>query len=187
MREYFSSESFNHYDEVQAQLVFFVIAYIVYLDLRSLLKTAVIVIAFLWFDEKFLWVSPWVAALLGLLIGGLTTRSSIIHPQCQQASVKLIQVLVLPVILVYLSPLYVDQTDFPVGIILSLISWLGIALLVSGVDASRHAITYIPVVAIFVSSLLFFWLPWVPLLCSFTLSLMVLLHRYQLKSDSVEN
>ncbi|OQW70873.1 MAG: hypothetical protein BVN35_17830 [Proteobacteria bacterium ST_bin11] len=184
MREYFANTSFDDYNVVQLQLVFFIIAYISCVELRSFLQSSIVLLAFIWFDGKFASLPMWISCLAGLTIGEVTARSPIIQSVNQLNSLKIFQVFLLPVALIYISACYVDQTDFPVGIIMSFIAWLGVALIVSGAGVQRHPFVYVPVLSIFIWSFVFFWLPWLPLLLSSTFNLAALTKFYQVKVSS---
>ena len=163
MKEFFGVEIFHTYTVVQLQATFFIVALSCYLELQSLWQTLLVLAAFLWYGGHFLQVEVQIAALVGILLAMLTARAITTASATKINGIKLVYALIQPTVLYYLMPCYVDQTEFPVGVILSTIAWLGLTLIVAGADGKRPLMFSIPVVTILFFTLVLYRHPWVPL------------------------
>ncbi len=180
MKEFFSIALFHRYTVVQAQAVFFIIALSCYLELRSLWQVLLVLAAFLWYGGHFLQVEVLISALAGILLALLTVRIFHSTNATQNNAIKLVYALVQPIILYCLMPCYVDQTEFPVGVILSVIAWLGLTLIVAEADGARPITFSLPVVIILFFTLILYKHAWIPLGITSSLQLIelaIVLHR----------
>ncbi len=174
MKEYFNNLVFNDYNEVQLQLVFFVTAFNCLTELRSLWQSLIVLIAFLWMDGKILDTWPIVASLVGLALALLTIKIANGQEATRNNVVKIIYALIQPILFFYLAPCYVDQTEFPVGIILAFIAWFCLFLIVTGSDGERHWLFYVPIITMFFFSVVLFTHPGLPLILTASLQMATL-------------
>lgn len=189
MREFFLEDDYIKYTHVQLQLSFFVMAFVAYAELRSPWQVSLFLVASLWFDGRLLDASSVVAAIVGFALSVLTVKLLAGHPRLSRYSstnvLKFVHVVLLPLLLIYLAPCYVEQTSFPVGVVMAFLAWSGIALIVSGVDGLRSIVVYLPIFVVFLASAILFLLPWLPLALTVLLQLAFVLRAKQVQPPRV--
>lgn len=165
MHEYYDVEEYNKYLVVQAQAALFIIAYHGYLGVQSIWQCVLAVVIVAWTTNEIVHLAPMIAGLVGLLLGIVCVHVVKIHHvkiHYHQVFYFLIQ----PALFYYIFRLYVEQTMYPVGVVLGFVLWLGMFLITWGI--THHGIRYCVAVCVPVVSMFFFsWLLdkfiWIPL------------------------
>jgi hypothetical protein len=165
MHEYYDVEEYKKFLVVQAQAALFIVAYHGYLGVQSIWQCVLAVLIVAWTTNEITHVEPMIAGLVGLVLAIVCVHVVRIHHikiHYHQVFYFLIQ----PALFYYIMRLYVEQTMYPVGIVLGFVVWLGMFLIAWGV--TRHSIKFCIAVCVPVFSMFFFsWIlnkfVWIPL------------------------
>lgn len=128
MKEYFSSAEYHRYFVAQQQAFFLIIAFQAYVETRSLTKTIMSLLVFIWLGDGFYNLHTVFTGPIGIVLGVLTVlvvSSSSTTTTTTTLYRQLYYYVVQPGILYYVMGLYVDQTEFPLGVCVGLILWWG--------------------------------------------------------------
>ena len=165
MHEYYDVEEYKKFLVVQAQAALFIVAYHGYLGVQSIWQSVLAILIVAWTTSEIVHVEPMIAGLVGLTLGIICVHVVKIH-HIKIHYHQVFYFLVQPAIFYYIFRLYVEQTMYPVGIVLGFVLWLGMFLITWGV--TKHGIKYcvsvcIPVVSMFFFSWLLDTFIWIPL------------------------
>lgn len=192
MKEYFDNAEFNKYFIVQQQALFFLLAYHAYVEARSSLRTLLSLLAFLWLSGGFFRLDVVFTGLIGLALAILTTLSTSRQRKLPSLYTQLYYYVIQPGILYYVLPLYVDQTEFPAGVFVAAILWVGCNAVVWIAEDRRqrwkHAWTTIlefsPVFSIFLFSAVLSRMRWLPLIIAVSVQIFFLVINIILRFSS---
>lgn len=195
MKEYFDSAEYNRYFVMQQQALFFLMAYHAYIEMRSPLRSALMVLAFLWLADGFFNLNVVFTGFIGLVLALLTVfveARKTCAPPLLSAYTQLYYYIVQPGILLYTLPLYVDQTEFPVGVFVAAVLWLGcngFIWIMEG-DARRWKsgrsvlLLFAPIFFIFLFSAVLSRMRWLPIIITVSVQLFFLAVNILLRFSS---
>ena len=171
MKAYFDNAEYNRYYVVQLQALFFLVGYHAYMETRSLTKTIGALIGFVWLSNSFYNLHVVFTGLIGLALAIVTT---LVHDHDHVVTSTYIQLyyyIIQPGILYFVLPLYIDQTEFPLGVFVGAVLWLGCNGIVWIGERNAHRwkntttviLAFLPVFSIFLFSAVLSRRRWLPL------------------------
>lgn len=197
MKEYFDNAEFAKYFIVQQQALFFLLAYHAYIEARSILRTVLTVLVFLWLTSGFFRLDVVFTGLIGLVLAILTSLSTSRTSKNKSKPTTYVQLyyyVIQPGILFFVLPLYVDQTEFPVGMFVATILWLGCNGIVWIINDDNERwqystttsviLEFSPVFFLFLFSAIFSRMRWLPIILTVSIQIFFLVINIILRFSS---
>ncbi len=191
MKEYFDNAEFNKYFVVQQQALFFLLAYHAYIEGRSIVRTVLTTLAFLWLANGFFRLDVVFTGLIGLATAILTTATTstiTATPRKTSTYIQLYYYIIQPAILFFVLPLYVDQTEFPVGVFVAAVLWVGcngVVWIVGRPIPSRSILLeFSPVFFLFLFSAILARMRWLPIILTVSVQIFFLAIKIILRFSS---
>ncbi len=151
MHELFGSleltiENFKINSEVY-QLGFFIIAFQGYVTIQSFYRSLISLSILIWITTSYTSVNIILGIFLGLILGIITAKT-LRYPKSDALYLQVFYYTLQPLYFYFFLPLYVIQTKYPVGVILTFILWFGFELIFSSNEITivQRALIDIPVI-----------------------------------------
>lgn len=127
MKEYFDNAEYLHYTLVQQQALFFIVGFQLFTETRSFLKTPLALIVFTWYAGGFYNLHTVFCGFIGMALSVLTawTLPQPLTKKSISTHVLVYYGLVQPFLLYVVMRLYIDQTEFPLGVFVGFLMWMG--------------------------------------------------------------
>lgn len=184
MHEFITFDRLNNFHVAIFQSIFFIVTYQAFYVLQDYLSLSGALVVIFWLTSSYKEWSLFVCCFLGWFLAICNIHASK-RPPSPVNSNHLIYYLVQPSILFFLMPVYVPQTNYPIGIVLSFFVWVGVHIVLWQFSGSRNDIwglLCIHTTPTIVFILLFYFptTPWLAISVAFGLTyiFVVLVHKY---------
>lgn len=165
------SEVIKLYHDIAIQLFFLIITFNHYIRIQSLIHVTFIFISWAFVTSTITNIFVLSGGIAGIVLGKITVYV-FKCTKTESLAVKIYYSTILPVILNFITPTFIDQTQFPVGIYLSLILWFGVSLISSEVVIETKDkvewVKFLPTLIFFVFYIIFHSRHWVAIVSSFS-------------------